>query len=256
MPQIPNVVYHRSISSGRRRKKGESSSFGKSKRAIVLLSGGLDSSTTLYWAKRKGFKCFCLLFDYGQRHRREIDSAKRIAKRAECSYRVIKINLPWKGSSLLDKKVAITKGVRAYERQSTRIIPNTYVPARNTIFLSFALSYAETISAEAIFIGANAIDFSGYPDCQPQFYRVFSKVIKSGTKAGRERKKIRIFTPLIDKTKAEIIKMGMRLGVPYELTWSCYKGGKKPCGKCDSCLFREKGFREAGIVDPLFKGNG
>ncbi len=129
----------------------------------------------------------------------------------------------------------------------------TYVPARNTIFLSFALSCAEAINARAIFIGANAIDFSGYPDCRPDFYKAFSNVVRLGTKAGVEGKKLQILTPLINKSKGEIIKLGMKLGVPYGLTWSCYKGGKRPCMKCDSCLLRAKGFKEAGVGDPLLR---
>ena len=220
------------------------------KKAIVLLSGGIDSSTTLFLAKKKRFKCFCLIFDYGQRHKREIASAKRIARLAGCKYEVIKIRLPWKGSSLLDKRLPITQ--RAKEPKNLRArIPLSYVPARNTIFLSFAVSYAEAIKAEAIFIGANQIDFSGYPDCRLEYYKIFEKLIKKGTKAGVEGKRIKIYTPLINKTKGEIIKLGSRLKVPYHLTWSCYKGGKKPCGKCDSCKFREKGFAELGIEDPL-----
>lgn len=209
-------------------------------RAVVLLSGGLDSATTLYLAKKRGFHCSCLSFDYGQRHKRELDSAKKIAKAAGCTYQMLKIKLPWGGSSLLDSKTDIpTRG---------RGIPNTYVPARNIIFLSFALSFAEAIGARAIFIGANALDFSGYPDCRPEFYRAFNKVIVTGTKKG---KAIKIETPLINKSKAEIIKLASCLGVPYELTWSCYRGGKSPCGRCDSCYFRAKGFQEAGLADPL-----
>lgn len=213
------------------------------KRAVVLLSGGIDSATTLYLAKDKGFSPYCLIFDYGQRHSREIESAKRIAKEAGCRYLICKINLPWKGSSLLDKKKRIPRRGRG--------IPSTYVPARNTIFLSFALSFAEAIRAEVIFIGANAIDFSGYPDCRPRFYYAFRKVICCGTKAGVEKREIKIRTPLIWKTKAQIIKLGQSLGVPYELTWSCYRGKKKPCGICDSCRFRAKGFLEADLKDPL-----
>jgi 7-cyano-7-deazaguanine synthase len=202
------------------------------KKAVILLSGGIDSTTTLYYAKSKGYKCFALIFDYGQRHRREIRSAVAVAKRANTPYRIIRISLPWKGSSLLDKKLKLPKG------KKLKGIPSTYVPARNTIFLSFALSYAEAIGAKMIFIGANAIDFSGYPDCRPKYYRAFQKVIREGTKV----KKIKVKTPLINMTKAQIIRLGMKLGAPLELTWSCYKGGKKPCGVCDSCRLRQKGF--------------
>jgi 7-cyano-7-deazaguanine synthase len=219
------------------------------KKAVVLLSGGLDSATTLYLAKKEGFKCHCLIFDYGQRHRREIKAAKAIAQIANCKSQVIKIALPWKGSSLLDKNIKILTGNRLSGYPVIRRIPNTYVPGRNIIFLSFALSYAEAIKAGAIFIGANAVDFSGYPDCRPEFYRAFSKVIATGTKSGAEKRKIQIKTPLIRKTKAQIIRLGKNLGVPFALTWSCYGGGKRPCGICDSCYFRAKGFREAGIRD-------
>jgi len=220
------------------------------RQAIVLLSGGLDSATTLYWAKKKGFKCLCLNFDYGQRHQKEILAARKIAKSVRCSLRTIKIQLPWKGSALLDKVTALP--VRFLQAKNlNNSIPPTYVPARNIIFLSFATSFAEAAKAEAIFIGANAIDYSGYPDCRPEFYKNFSGAIKTGTKSGVEGNRIRIFTPLINKTKKEIIQLGTRLRVPYQFTWSCYQGGKRPCGKCDSCQLRQKGFREAGIKDPL-----
>ncbi len=209
------------------------------KRAVVLLSGGIDSATCLFLAKRAGCKTYCLIFDYGQRHRREVKSAKQIAQRAGCKYSVCKIKLPWKGSSLLDSKAKIA--------QSAGGIPGTYVPGRNMILLSFALSYAEAIRAQAVFIGANARDFSGYPDCRPDFYRLFKKAAKSGLKT----KNIRILTPLLYKTKAEIIKLGKRLSVPYELSWSCYRGEKTPCRSCDSCRFRAKGFKQAGLKDPL-----
>lgn len=223
------------------------------KKAVVLLSGGLDSTTILYWAKKQGFRCYCLIFDYGQRHSREIESAKKIAQRTNCRWEIVKFNLPWKGSSLLDKRIALPKRTRTPVHQSIRAIPSTYVPARNTIFLSFAVSYAERIGAEAIFFGANQIDFSGYPDCRSEFISLFNKLVKSGTRSGVSGKRIKVFAPLINKTKGEIIRLGLRLNVPYELTWSCYWGGKKPCGKCDSCLFREKGFKEAGVKDPLLK---
>ncbi len=222
--------------------KNEKISLGR-RRAIVLLSGGLDSAVTLYLAEKKGFKCHCLIFDYGQRHRREIASAKRIAQTAGCEWKVLKVSLPWKGSALLDKKMEVAK--------SAGEIPGTYVPARNIIFLSFALSFAEAAGAQAIYIGAHAQDYSGYPDCRPDFFTAFSKVIATGTKAGVEKRKIEIKAPLINKNKAQIIKLGKRLGVPFTLTWSCYRGARRPCGECDSCYFRVKGFKEAGMEDPL-----
>lgn len=215
------------------------------RQAVVLLSGGLDSATTLYLAKARGFNCTCLVFDYGQRQRREIESAKRLARKANCKFEVIKIDLPRKGSSLLDRNIKIRSGFKAGN------IPNTYVPARNIIFLSFALSFAEANRARSIFIGAHAQDYSGYPDCRPQFYLAFNKVSACGTRAGVEKRLIRINTPLIRKNKAGIINLGSSLGVPFNLTWSCYRGGKRPCGRCDSCYFRAKGFKEAGIKDPL-----
>ena len=205
------------------------------RKCIVLLSGGIDSTTTLYYAKSKGYKCQALIFDYGQRHKREIRSAVAVAKRAKVPYQIINIKLPWKGSSLLDKKTKVP-----VHRFIGRKIPSTYVPGRNTIFLSFAISFAESVGADAIFIGANAVDFSGYPDCRPEYYKTLRKLIQKGTKA----KKIKIITPLINMTKSQIIKLGLKLGAPLSLTWSCYKGGKRPCGVCDSCRLREKGFRE------------
>jgi len=219
----------------------------KIKKAVILLSGGLDSTTTLYFAKNYGFKCYALIFDYGQRHRREIRSAVAVAKHAKVPYQVIKIRLPWKGSSLLDKKDRIPSN-----RHIGKSIPTTYVPGRNTIFLSFAISYAEAIGAEAVFIGANAIDYSGYPDCRPQYYKVFQKVIQKGTKA----KGIKIVTPLINMKKSQIIRLGLKLGAPLYLTWSCYRGGKYPCGVCDSCRIREKGFRNLAHLEPATKRRG
>jgi 7-cyano-7-deazaguanine synthase len=220
-------------------------------KAVILLSGGLDSSTVLYLAKSRGFRCFGLAFDYGQRHKKEIKAAKEIAQSARVDLRVVKIALPWKGSALLDKDIKIPEVTRSGGHKVRRNIPATYVPARNIIFLSFALSYAEAINAKALFIGAHAQDYSGYPDCRPEFYQTFRRVVSSGTKSGIEKRKIQIKTPLIGKKKAEIVRLGAKLGVPFRLTWSCYRGLSKPCGACDSCYYREKGFQEAGMTDPL-----
>lgn len=214
------------------------------KKAVVLLSGGLDSATTLFYVKKRGYRAYCLIFDYGQRHKKEIGSAKKIAKKAKCEYKVIKIKLPWKGSALLDKNIFIPKLTKAK-------VPVTYVPARNTIFLSFALSFAEVIGSKDIFIGANAVDFSGYPDCRPNYYKVFNRLSRLATKAGTEDKTIKINTPLINKSKREIILLAKKLKVPLELTWSCYRGGKRPCGTCDSCRLRKKGFMQADSKDPI-----
>jgi 7-cyano-7-deazaguanine synthase len=215
------------------------------KKAVVLLSGGLDSATTLFFAKSKGYDCHCLIFDYGQRHRREIKSAVAVAKKAKCQYWLVNISMPWKGSALLDNKMVLPKN-KSLTRGG---IPSTYVPARNIIFLSFAASYAEAIGARDIFIGANAIDYSGYPDCRPDFIKSYQAMLAKGLKTGVEKKVIRLQTPLIRLTKAKIIKLAKQLKTPLELTWSCYSGGTKPCGTCDSCRFRAKGFEEAGYKD-------
>jgi len=219
----------------------------KKKKAIVLLSGGLDSSTTLFYALKKGYDCFCLIFDYSQRHKKEIESAKKIARYAGCKYRVLKVELP-KSSALTSQKIKVPQG-----EEERKEIPITYVPARNTLFIAYALSWAEGLGAEKIFIGANAIDYSGYPDCRPEYYSIWNKLIKKGTKAGVEGKRIKIETPLIKKTKKDIVKLAVKLKVPLHLTWSCYRGGKKPCRRCDSCILRAKGFKEAGIPDPLLR---
>ena len=221
----------------------------RKKQAVVLLSGGLDSATALYYVKRQGFVCRCLIFDYGQRHHREIEAAKRIARAARCSWDMVRFALPWKGSSLLDRGRKLPVAALSGGRRVSGEIPDTYVPGRNIIFLSFALSFAESIGADILCIGAHAQDYSGYPDCRPEFYRAFSKVILTGTKAGVEKKGIKVTTPLLNKSKAQIIRMGKELGVPFGLTWSCYRGGKKPCGVCESCYFRKKGFQEAGLKD-------
>lgn len=206
------------------------------KKAIVLLSGGMDSAVTLFYAKDKGYKTYCLIFDYGQRHKKEVSFARKIARMADSEYLVLDIKLPWKTCALLDKRISVPENRDLSSRKVE--IPPTYVPARNTIFLSFALSFAESIGASAIFIGANARDFSGYPDCRPMYFKKFNELIKEAVKSGG----IKIETPLLYKTKKDIVNIGRRLGVNFDLTWSCYKGGKRPCNKCDACRLRLKGF--------------
>ena len=218
------------------------------KKAIVLLSGGVDSSTSLYIAKKQGFKVHALIFDYGQRHKKEISCAKRIAKKAKITYEVIKLSFPTIGSALLDKKTKVPTN-RSLKKIKSKI-PATYVPARNLIFLSVASSFAESINAKAIFIGAHTEDYSGYPDCREDFFSSFKKTINKGLKSG---KKIKIYTPLIKKNKEEIIKLGLRLKVPFKSTWSCYNDSKNPCGKCDSCFFRKEAFRKLNIKDPYYE---
>ena len=220
----------------------------KFKKAVVLLSGGLDSATVLYDALSKGYRCSCLIVDYGQRHRREIRSARAIARAAGTPSFTARVRVPWGGSALTDRKIRVPS--RRSLARIGRGIPATYVPARNTIFLSLALGFAEATGAETVFIGANALDFSGYPDCRPAYYRLMQRVARIGTKAGVEGNGIRIVAPLIRLTKAQIIRKGLRLGVLYGKSWSCYLGGRRPCGRCDSCLLRAKGFREAKAADP------
>ena len=219
------------------------------KRAVILLSGGLDSAVTLFFAKSKGYDCRCLNFDYGQRHKIEMAMAKRLARQAGAGFETVKLSLPWGGSSLLDKNIAMPSG-RTPKAIKSSGIPSTYVPARNTIFLSIAASYAEAIGADAIFIGAHSEDSSGYPDCRKRYLEAFDHVIKIGTKRGLE-KGLSLKFPLIDMAKRDIIKLGGSLGVPFQYTSSCYHGAKRLCGMCDSCILREKGFREAALKDPL-----
>ncbi len=221
----------------------------ENKKAVILLSGGLDSSTILYLAKGEGHICFPLAFNYGQRHKKELISAKNIAESLGLNLVIVKIKLPWLKSALIDKKKHLSSP--EIEKIGTRI-PSTYVSARNLIFLSMGISYAESIQAGSLFIGANSVDFSGYPDCKEDFLESFSKTASLGTKAGVSKKSISIERPLINKTKKEIILLGKKLNVPFELTWSCYKGEKIPCGICESCLLRKDGFSDAGIVDPLY----
>lgn len=219
---------------------------GKQK-SVALLSGGLDSATTLAIALDEGYDVYALSFDYGQKHKKELEAAEKIAEHYRINHKIVKVDLSWAKSALTDKKIKIPEK----RKNIGEDIPVTYVPARNMIMLSFALAYAETINADAVFIGANAIDYSGYPDCRPEFYKAFQKAAGFGTKKGAESKPIQIKYPLINMTKSKIIKKGMSLEVPYHLTWSCYKGKKKACGKCDSCMLRLKGFKEAGVRDPI-----
>ena len=220
-------------------------------RAVVLLSGGMDSATALAIAKADGFDVIALTVDYGQRHRREIDAAKRVAKHFGVrDHRIVSLDLtPIGGSALTDKTIRVPEQRRLEE--IGRGIPVTYVPARNTILLSYALGLAEATGAKAIYIAANSQDYSGYPDCRPEFYQAFQEIARLGTKRGVEGDVIEIRTPLIAMTKADIVRKGQELGVPWRLTWSCYQGGDKACGVCDSCQLRLKGFREAGVKDPL-----
>lgn len=216
-------------------------------RAICLLSGGLDSSTALAWSLAQGYACSTLVFDYGQRHKRELESAARIAKALGAEeHEVVSFDLRRLGGSALTADIDVpTGGIDG------SIIPVTYVPARNTIFLAFALAYAETRHADAVVLGINALDYSGYPDCRPAYLAAMQRVAELGTKQGTEGNAPRLLAPLIELSKAEIVRLGSRLGVPWELTWSCYQGKAQACGLCDSCRLRLKGFAEAGQVDPL-----
>jgi len=212
-------------------------------RAIVLFSSGLDSTTVLYYAMSKGYDCHCLIFDYGQKHNKEVNNAKKFAKSLKLNYHVVKTSIPWDTSSLINKN----KKIPEHKQIKEGFVPSTYVPGRNTIFLSYAISYAETIKAQKIFLGINAVDFSSYPDCTPQYLKSMQQVMKALNNG------IEICAPIEKYSKAQIIKLGTKLKVPYEKTWSCYNGKTKPCGKCDSCKLRAKGFKEAGIDDPALK---
>jgi 7-cyano-7-deazaguanine synthase len=248
------------------------------KKAVVLLSGGIDSSTTLAIVKNEGYELYALTFDYNQRHQRELESALSVASTLEAKkHLIIKFDLSEIGGSALTSDMEVPKSFNSGIRNpESGIIPVTYVPARNTIFLSFAIAWAEVLSAENIFIGSNAIDYSGYPDCRPEYIKAFEDMANLATKASVEgRLRFRIRAPLISMKKSEIIRKGVELGFDYSLTWSCYDpqpatAGVQsyeeenfklktpnteliPCGLCDSCMFRAKGFKEAGIKDPLIK---
>ena len=219
-------------------------------KAIVLLSGGLDSTTVLAIAKAHNFECYALSFDYGQKQRSELESAKTIANQSKVAeHRIMKISLAdIGGSALTDDKIDVPKYSESDE------IPVTYVPARNTIFLSFALAWAEVIDCQKIYIGVNALDYSGYPDCRPEFIKAFEDMANLATKQSVEGNKIEIKTPLISMTKAEIIQKGLSLGVDYSQTISCYLANSngEACGECDACVLRINGFNNANIKDPTF----
>lgn len=217
------------------------------KRAVILVSGGLDSTTVLAQARADGYACYTLSFDYGQRHRAELVAAARVSQAlGDVEHKVVKLNLDSiGGSALTDTDIAVPE-------EETEGIPVTYVPARNTVFLAIALGWAEVLGAHDIFIGVNAVDYSGYPDCRPEFISAFEATANLATKAGVEGQEIRIHTPLIDLGKDEIIRRGIALGVDYAQTVSCYQATEEglACGKCDSCRLRRQGFEAAGVDDP------
>jgi len=222
-------------------------------KAVILLSGGIDSATAAAIAKREGFELHALSFNYGQRHERELESAKRVAASLQASsHRVMHFDLRTIGGSALTDEIAVPKGRSGAE--IGRGIPITYVPARNTIFLSFALGLAERLGSRDIFFGANQLDYSGYPDCREEYIRAFEQMADLATKAGVEGQgRLKIHTPLLHMTKAEIIRTGLKLGVDYAISWSCYdpQPNGRACSRCDSCHLRLKGFEEAGEVDPI-----
>ena len=221
----------------------------KQKTAVVLFSGGLDSTTCLYWALSKGYKCLALNICYGQKHSREVKSARQICKNLGVELTEIKLNLPWlaAATSLVGKAPIPDEDLTVIKNHKR--IPSTYVPARNLVFVSLAASLADSVNADAIIAGPNAVDYSGYPDCRPEFYAPLSKAVKEGTRKGVSSSPIKILTPLLKLSKAQIAKLGKKLKVPFSLTWSCYRGGKVPCGKCDACKLRAEGFKAAGLED-------
>ncbi|MCP4499164.1 MAG: 7-cyano-7-deazaguanine synthase QueC [Deltaproteobacteria bacterium] len=224
---------------------------GSSNKAIVLLSGGLDSATVLAMAQEQGFECHCLAFSYGQRHDVELDCAADVASHQKAaSFQIVDIDLRAFGGSALTADVAVPKDADLEKQSAASNIPITYVPARNTIFLSFALAKAEVTGASDLFIGANAVDYSGYPDCRPEFIEAFERLANVATKVGVEGNLLRVQAPLMKMGKAEIVTVGTRLGVDYALTHSCYDPIEKAaCGRCDSCRLRSQGFVDAGVPD-------
>jgi 7-cyano-7-deazaguanine synthase len=221
--------------------------------AVVLFSGGLDSTVALCWALRKGYRCSAVSFSYGQRHERENLSARAIARRLGVKLYGIKLDFPWFGTSSLVGRRGRLPEQKLSAIGRTAGIPSTYVPGRNLVFASAGLSLADAIGARAVVLGPNVVDYSGYPDCRPAFYRALERAAAFGTRQGDRGERIKLLTPLIRLSKAGIVRLGMKLGAPLDLTWSCYAGGRRPCGRCDSCKLRAKGFAEAGRADPALK---
>ena len=211
-------------------------------KAVCLISGGMDSAVSAAIAKNEGYEIYAITFNYGQRNKKEMESATEIAKWLNAKHKILEVNLRQIGGSALTDNIEVP--------EETYGIPITYVPARNTIFLSFALAYAEVIDADYIYIGVNAIDYSGYPDCRPEYLEAFQKMADLALKRSVEGRPIKIKAPLLYLSKAEIVKKGIELGVPFEKTWSCYREGEKHCGRCPSCELRKKAFKEANVEDP------
>jgi len=217
-------------------------------KAVVLLSGGLDSAVTLAIALDEGMDVTALSFRYGQRHTKELDSAEALCRHYGIKGSIVDIDLSLFRSALTDRSIDVPSDRKGKLDED---IPVTYVPARNIIFLSIAAGLCESIGAEAVYIGANAVDYSGYPDCRPEFFRAFREMLAAGTKAGTEGRTAEIRTPIIQFSKSDIVRKGKELNVPFRLTWSCYEGGHKACGHCDSCRLRLKGFGDAGFKDEI-----
>lgn len=223
---------------------------GGPKTAVVLLSGGLDSSVTMAMAIDDGYTVHALTIDYGQRHQRELEAARSMARHHGVEHKVARVDLSaFGGSALTDASIGIPSDTP--EDDIGDAIPPTYVPGRNTVFLSMALAWAEAMDADAVFIGANSVDYSGYPDCRPEYMDAMQRAVDLGTKRGVEGRPIAIMAPILACTKADIVRKGIELGVPFDLTWSCYQGRPLACGRCDSCQLRLRGFAEAGAVDPV-----
>ncbi|MEA3307653.1 MAG: 7-cyano-7-deazaguanine synthase QueC [Elusimicrobiota bacterium] len=222
------------------------------KKAVIMFSGGLDSTVALCWALNKGYECFAITISYGQKHVREKKSAQIIAKLLGIKLFDLKLDLPWlESSSLVDKNKKIPNF--KLSEINDKKIPSTYVPGRNLMFTSIGVSLADSIGAEAVVLGPNVLDYSGYPDCRPVFYNALEKAVNLGTEMGSAGKKIKLLMPLIKLSKADIVKLAVKLKAPLQHTWSCYAGLKEPCGVCDSCKLRAKGFAEAGVKDLALK---